>query len=57
MFFSLCLFVGMDKQKVGQTAFRIRKICPPNRYTGKGVRYSTEKVKLKESKKKSGGGK
>ena len=31
---------GNDKQAVGQVAAQIRKVRPPNVYTGKGVRYS-----------------
>ena len=30
---------GIDKQAVGEMAARIRKIRPPERYMGKGVRY------------------
>jgi large subunit ribosomal protein L6 len=43
---------GVDKQLVGETAARIRKIRPPEPYKGKGVRYSGEKVRRKEGKKK-----
>ena len=43
---------GIDKQLVGETAARIRKIRPPEPYKGKGVRYSGEKVRRKEGKKK-----
>jgi len=43
---------GVDKQKVGQTAAEIRAYKPPEPYKGKGVRYSDEKVSLKETKKK-----
>jgi large subunit ribosomal protein L6 len=41
---------GIDKQKVGQLAAQIRKVRPPNAYTGKGIRYSGEQVKLKPGK-------
>ena len=41
---------GMDKQKVGQQAAEIRKVRPPNIYTGKGIRYAGEQVKLKPGK-------
>ena len=41
---------GNDKQTVGEVAARIRKVRPPNAYTGKGVRYSDEKVRLKPGK-------
>jgi large subunit ribosomal protein L6 len=43
---------GIDKQKVGQVAAEIRAYRPPEPYKGKGVRYSDEKVILKETKKK-----
>jgi large subunit ribosomal protein L6 len=43
---------GVDKQLVGENAARIRKIRPPEPYKGKGVRYSGEKVRRKEGKKK-----
>ena len=41
---------GIDKQSVGQVAAAIRSVRPPNVYTGKGVRYSNESVKLKPGK-------
>lgn len=43
---------GADKQKVGQTAAEIRAYRPPEPYKGKGVRYSDERVVMKEAKKK-----
>lgn len=43
---------GCDKQKVGQVAAEIRAYRPPEPYKGKGVRYSDEKVVIKETKKK-----
>ncbi|NKF22750.1 50S ribosomal protein L6 [Solimonas marina] len=43
---------GADKKMVGQVASDIRSFRPPEPYKGKGVRYSTEKVELKEAKKK-----
>ena len=43
---------GSDKQKVGQVAAEIRRFRPPEPYKGKGVRYSDERVQLKEAKKK-----
>jgi len=43
---------GADKKMVGQVAADIRGFRPPEPYKGKGVRYSTEKVELKEAKKK-----
>jgi large subunit ribosomal protein L6 len=43
---------GSDRQAVGQIAAEVRAIRPPEPYKGKGIRYSTEKVSLKETKKK-----
>ncbi|MCF7870703.1 MAG: 50S ribosomal protein L6 [Candidatus Omnitrophica bacterium] len=38
---------GIDKQKVGQFAAKIRKIYPPEPYKGKGIRYLGEEVRKK----------
>jgi large subunit ribosomal protein L6 len=46
------LVKGIDRQKVGQVAANIRGFRPPEPYKGKGVRYSGEKIVLKEGKKK-----
>ena len=43
---------GADRQRVGQVAAEIRAIRPPEPYKGKGIRYSDEKVAIKETKKK-----
>jgi large subunit ribosomal protein L6 len=43
---------GSDRQVVGQIAAEVRAIRPPEPYKGKGIRYSDEKVSLKETKKK-----
>jgi large subunit ribosomal protein L6 len=43
---------GADKQKVGQVAAEVRAYRPPEPYKGKGIRYSDERVVLKETKKK-----
>ncbi len=43
---------GIDRQLVGQVAANIRSIRSPEPYKGKGVRYSDEHVKHKETKKK-----
>jgi len=43
---------GADKQPVGQVAAEIRGYRPPEPYKGKGVRYSDERVVIKEAKKK-----
>ena len=41
---------GIDKQQVGQMTAEIRKVRPPNSYTGKGIRYADEQVRLKPGK-------
>src|ERR1700683_1585391 len=46
------LIKGVDTQRVGQIAAEIRDIRPPEPYKGKGVKYSDEKITLKEGKKK-----
>ena len=43
---------GIDKQKVGQVAAKIRGFKPPEPYKGKGIRYVDEYVVRKEGKKK-----
>ena len=45
------LISGADKQRVGETAAKIRAFRPPEPYKGKGVRYAGEKITLKEAKK------
>jgi len=47
---------GVDKQKVGQLAARIRQVRPPEPYNGKGIRYLDERVIRKEGKAFAGGG-
>jgi large subunit ribosomal protein L6 len=46
------LIKGLDKQLVGQVAAEVRAYRSPEPYKGKGVRYSDERVVLKETKKK-----
>jgi large subunit ribosomal protein L6 len=46
------LIKGADRQAVGQIAAEVRAIRPPEPYKGKGIRYSDERVALKETKKK-----
>ena len=41
---------GIDKQKVGAFAAKIRSFYPPEPYKGKGVRYVGEYVRSKEGK-------
>lgn len=46
------LVKGVNKQRVGEVAAKIRAYRPPEPYKGKGVRYADEVVVLKEAKKK-----
>ncbi|MBI5333054.1 MAG: 50S ribosomal protein L6 [Burkholderiales bacterium] len=46
------LIKGVDRQVVGQIAAEVRAFRPPEPYKGKGIRYSDERVVLKETKKK-----
>ena len=46
------LIKGADRQRVGQIASEVRAVRPPEPYKGKGIRYSDEKVVIKETKKK-----
>jgi large subunit ribosomal protein L6 len=41
---------GIDKQLVGETAARIRRVRPPEPYKGKGIRYAGEHVRRKVGK-------
>lgn len=41
---------GIDKQKVGQMAAKIRALRKPDPYKGKGVRYAGEYIKRKAGK-------
>jgi large subunit ribosomal protein L6 len=41
---------GADRQLVGETAARIRKLRPPEPYKGKGIRYENEIVRRKVGK-------
>ncbi|HID94535.1 MAG TPA: 50S ribosomal protein L6 [Candidatus Latescibacteria bacterium] len=41
---------GVDKQKVGQMAARIRAFRPPEPYKGKGIKYEQEVVRRKPGK-------
>jgi large subunit ribosomal protein L6 len=42
---------GFQKDKVTSYASRIRALCPPEPYKGKGIRYATEIIKIKTGKK------
>lgn len=41
---------GIDKQKVGELAAKIREVKKPEPYKGKGIRYEGEYVRRKSSK-------
>ena len=43
---------GADRQRVGQIAAEIRSFRKPEPYKGKGIKYSDEKIRRKEGKKK-----
>ncbi|MHC5034050.1 MAG: 50S ribosomal protein L6 [Planctomycetota bacterium] len=45
---------GIDKERVGHFAARIRAVRPPEPYKGKGIRYEGEYVRRKEGKAFSG---
>ncbi len=42
--------IGIDKQLVGETAAKIRKLRKPDPYKGKGVRYAGEVIRRKAGK-------
>lgn len=46
------LVKGIDRHKVGQVAADIRNYRSPEPYKGKGIRYSGERIAIKEAKKK-----
>lgn len=41
---------GIDKQLIGESAARIRKLKKPEPYKGKGIRYFGETIKMKAGK-------
>jgi large subunit ribosomal protein L6 len=45
---------GADRQLVGETAARIRRLRPPEPYKGKGIRYADEVVRRKVGKAAAG---
>ena len=47
---NIIIVSGVDRQKVGQVAAKIRSFRPPEPYKGKGIRYLDEEVKLKPGK-------
>jgi large subunit ribosomal protein L6 len=54
---TIVIITGADKEKMGQTAAKIRGFRPPEPYGGKGVRFQGEKVREKAGKAASKGGK
>ncbi len=42
--------VGIDKQRVGEEAARVRRVRPPEPYKGKGIRYAGEQIRRKAGK-------
>ncbi len=52
---TIIILTGADKEKMGQTAAKIRGFRPPEPYGGKGVRYQGEKVREKAGKAASKG--
>ncbi len=46
---------GADKDLLGSTAAKLRKVRPPEPYKGKGIRYQGEKITLKQGKAAGGG--
>ncbi|MGY0329021.1 50S ribosomal protein L6 [Xylella fastidiosa] len=42
---------GIDKQRVGEVAAKIRSFRPPEPYKGKGLKYAAEAIIRKEAKK------
>ena len=47
----ICVF-GIDKNQVSQVASKIRLFKVPERYKGKGIRFTTESVKISQGKRK-----
>lgn len=41
---------GADKDTLGVTAAKLRKVRPPEPYKGKGIRFAGEKITLKQGK-------
>jgi large subunit ribosomal protein L6 len=44
------IVTGADKELVGETAARIRRIRPPEPYKGKGIKYAEETIRRKAGK-------
>jgi large subunit ribosomal protein L6 len=41
---------GIDKELLGHTAASIRRLRPPERYKGKGIKYAEERIQRKAGK-------
>jgi len=41
---------GIDKELMGHTAASIRRLKPPERYKGKGIKYAEERIQRKAGK-------
>jgi len=52
---TIIILTGADKERMGQTAAKLRAFRPPEPYGGKGVRYQGEKVREKAGKAGKGG--
>lgn len=48
---SLITISGIDKEKVGQFAAKVRSVKKPEPYKGKGIRYEDEVIRRKQGKK------
>jgi large subunit ribosomal protein L6 len=48
--------LGVDKQLVGEIAYRIKMIKKPDVYKGKGIKYEGEKLRIKPGKKAKAAG-
>ncbi len=53
---TILILTGADKEKMGETAAKIRSFRPPEPYGGKGVRYQGERVREKAGKAGKGAG-
>lgn len=47
---TLITLSGIDKQRVGAVAAKIRSLRPPEPYKGKGVKYADERIRRKAGK-------
>jgi large subunit ribosomal protein L6 len=52
---TIIILTGSDKEKIGESAAKIRNFRPPEPYAGKGVRYQGEKIREKAGKAGKGG--